>query len=93
MIGVGENSTLIIFNSKTWKWAFSATLDLLSKEDITDIQFISNPVIPIVKGKGVTQQYLIATKEGLYFLNITKEIKGMHSVFKVDILNDTCYDP
>ena len=55
MIGVGENSTLIIFNSKTWKWAFSATLDLLSKEDITDIQFIVNPVIPIVKGKGVTQ--------------------------------------
>jgi len=36
---------------------------------------------------------LLATKEGLYEMNITKDIKGMAVIFKHEILNDAVPNP
>jgi homoserine dehydrogenase len=36
---------------------------------------------------------LLATKEGLYEMNITKDIKGMAVIFKHEILNDSVPNP
>jgi hypothetical protein len=36
---------------------------------------------------------LIGTKEGLYEINITKDIKGMAVIFKHEVLNDTVPNP
>jgi hypothetical protein len=35
----------------------------------------------------------MGTKEGLYEINITKDIKGMAVIFKHEVLNDTVPNP
>jgi len=36
---------------------------------------------------------LLATKEGLYEINITKDVKGMAVIFKHEVLNDAVPNP
>jgi len=36
---------------------------------------------------------LLGTKEGLYEINITKDVKGMAVIFKHEVLNDVVPNP